>query len=163
MYWRLSQVCRYIRRGRGEEVWFSPFCQESLVARQAWILDRPALPLDFGTVVAPNSTGFSPFPTSMDTGVDYQISSTAICNPDLYTPCSDRHQFWAKEGGVHIIWAASRVGWMCCWLVGDEIYANIQQFIDSDTCCNYQFNINYRRAVHRALREHISYLDRDEF
>ena len=48
-------------------------------------------------------------------------------------------------------------------VVGDEIYANIQQFIDSDTCCNYQFNINYRGAVHRALREHISSLDRDEF
>ena len=45
-------------------------------------------------------------------------------------------------------------------LVVDEIYANIQQFIDSDTCCNYQFNINYRGA---ALREHISWLDRDEF
>ena len=48
-------------------------------------------------------------------------------------------------------------------LVVDEIYANIQQFIDSDTCCNYQFNINYRGAVHLALREHISNLDRDEF
>ena len=48
-------------------------------------------------------------------------------------------------------------------VVGDEIYANIQQFIDSDTCCNYQFNINYRGAVHSALREHISSLDRDEF
>ena len=48
-------------------------------------------------------------------------------------------------------------------VVGDEIYANIQQFIDSDTCCNYQFNINYRGAVHLALREHISNLDRDEF
>ena len=45
-------------------------------------------------------------------------------------------------------------------LVVDEIYANIQQFIDSDTCCNYQFNINYRGA---ALQEHISRLDRDEF
>ena len=48
-------------------------------------------------------------------------------------------------------------------LVVDEIYANIQQFIDSDTCCNYQFNINYRGAAHSALREHISGLDRDEF
>ena len=48
-------------------------------------------------------------------------------------------------------------------LVVDEIYANIQQFIDSDTYCNYQFNINYRSAVHSALREHISRLDRDEF
>ena len=36
-------------------------------------------------------------------------------------------------------------------LVGDEIYANIQQFIDSDTCCNYQFNINFCGAVHPAL------------
>ena len=48
-------------------------------------------------------------------------------------------------------------------LVVDEIYANIQQFIDSDTCCNYQFNINYRGAAHSAPREHISWLDRDEF
>ena len=48
-------------------------------------------------------------------------------------------------------------------LLVDEIYANIQQFIDSDTCCNYQFNINYRGAVRSALREHISRLDRDEF
>ena len=55
------------------------------------------------------------------------------------------------------------VGWSVVLVVGDEIYANIQQFIDSDTCCNYQFNINYRGAVHLALREHISNLDRDEF
>ena len=48
-------------------------------------------------------------------------------------------------------------------VVVDEIYANIQQFIDSDTCCNYQFNINYRGAVRRAPREHINRLDRDEF
>ena len=41
-------------------------------------------------------------------------------------------------------------------VVVDEIYANIQQFIDSDTYCNYQFNINYRGAAHSALREHIS-------
>ena len=39
-------------------------------------------------------------------------------------------------------------------LVEDEIYANIQQFIDSDTCCNYQFNINYRGAEHSAAGTH---------
>ena len=38
-------------------------------------------------------------------------------------------------------------------LVVDEIYANIQQFIDSDTCCNYQFNINYCSALQGRINK----------
>ena len=47
---------------------------------------------------------------------------------------------------------------------GDEIYANIQRFIDSDTCCNYQFNINYCSAVlHHSTGPHQQVLTRRNF
>ena len=55
---------------------------------------------------------------------------------------------------------------MCCprGEGGDEIYANIQRFIDSDTCCNYQFNINYCSAVlHRSTGPHQQVLTRRNF
>ena len=56
-----------VYKGKGEDLVF-PLTQESLVARPAWISDRLPRPclLDFGSDVAPNSTGFSPSPTSMD-------------------------------------------------------------------------------------------------
>ena len=46
----------------------------------------------------------------------------------------------------------------------DEIYANIQRFIDSDTCCNYQFNINYCSAMlDRSTGPHQQVLTRRNF